>query len=347
MNSKAVVLARFEEISFYLSNTMIDWSVRAEALNFMKEAISDPILQKTAFDYFNTFGEKMAIQHSDLRSAIVKISSELISDAVRVSLQYKNITLSRFINEFLLNNLFIKALGSGNKVIGKHCQTSLNSITKLQSLKFSVIKKFTNLTLSHKNPIIRERLAEFIVCYLSQKELPVNQSTVILFDNIKSISENNRIVRSLMNLEQNKNLDSLKKINSVGSVLVKSAKKQFFQDSRKEDIFDDQELSTSQETLSVSFLEHILEKTIKDSSQQVRSNAKVIREFLSKHKITGTLDQLPDTISLNSEKTAEEKINVKKTSDENQDSDLVFDSLYFSKTPSKNLEHSYDELIIE
>lgn len=302
--------ANLEELARILSGLETDWKKREDTLLYFKNGLGDLDIQKAVFDKICSIGHELAIQHSDLRSAIVKQASEVIAESSELSTRYKNLNMYFFSEVFILDPLFIKALGSGNKVIAKYAQNSLVSLFSKDCVSIKTLKKIYQVMKTNKIPAIRERAIQAIYTYMQNVLSPIKKSSLVLFNN--ALSANVAQMTSLPSIETIAKIDMFKK-NTPNSNTKTSVKKistvaQFNSNSKFENIiYSDLPLYHSIAFTDLDFFKDAVSLFMQDSNQGVRDYAKKANTLMPGFE--NSLRCLPshDTQSLHSIETTEDQ----------------------------------------
>ena len=302
--------ANLEELARILSGLETDWKKREDTLLYFKTGLGDLDIQKAVFDKICSIGHELAVQHSDLRSAIVKQASEVIAESSELSTRYKNLNMYFFSEVFILDPLFIKALGSGNKVIAKYAQNSLVALFSKDCVSIKTLKKIYQVMKTNKIPAIRERAIQAIYTYMQNVLSPIKKSSLVLFNN--ALSANVAQMTSLPSIETIAKIDMFKK-NTPNSNTKTSVKKistvaHFNSNSKFENIiYSDLPLYHSIAFTDLDFFKDAISVFMQDSNQGVRDYAKKANTLMPGFE--NSLRCLPshDTQSLHSIETTEDQ----------------------------------------
>ena len=148
-----------------LTTEKSDWQKRVETLKLLKNAIS--LDDKTGFEFTSKNSKGIALQLNDLRSAIVKLASELVELFSEKVINFENlINYEKFCDHLLREENLHKALGSANKVINKHATKAVVSLFEFNLVSFQSLEHFTKMCKRNKISRTRERVAEFIFIFM-------------------------------------------------------------------------------------------------------------------------------------------------------------------------------------
>jgi hypothetical protein len=303
----------FDELEAVLSSLDNDWKTREEAMQILLKNMGHATYQRQSFDRVASLAKALALQHSDLRSAIVKQASEVVQEAASLTRKYKNLKLYRFADAFLKEQPFLKALGSGNKVIAKHAASAIHSLSLHHCIGFESLIQFYALCKSNKIIAVRERLAEAILAFMKNVIYPpkapaislyseldvcenLNSSGLLVEDHVK-ISEKPK--RSMIMTKMSSFLRPRTSVRTKGQ-MSKTAKPKV--DTQAEDEFRVKKLYPE----DLNFFKEASDLLIKDSAAPVRNVAKSIKNELE--KLQAALNAIiDDKDSCESRETAEDQ----------------------------------------
>ena len=148
-----------------LTTEKSDWQKRVQTLTLLTNALSHSDI--TAYDFTSKNPKGLALQLNDLRSAIVKLASNLIQLFSKTVITHQNtIHYEKFSDQILREESLHKALGSANKVINKHASNAVCSIFENNLVNLGSLEHFTKSCKKHKISSIRERCAQFIYIFM-------------------------------------------------------------------------------------------------------------------------------------------------------------------------------------
>jgi hypothetical protein len=179
----------FDIVKIELISPSTEWKRREELLQQLVSQLPHIFQNYQLLDRLCGLSQQIALQLSDLRSVIVKLASELIQETAILSKQSRSNRVLCFIEELTKEPNFIKALGSGNKVISRHAHVALQAITTSQCLSFEALSTFYSNQRSNKIIAIRERVAETIFGFLTGILCPQKKIKSDLLSGIDDNSE--------------------------------------------------------------------------------------------------------------------------------------------------------------
>lgn len=156
----------FEVINQDLSLPETDWKIREEHLQALLKRLPEVIANPTTLESFCDLARPLAQQFADLRSVIVKLASDIVQDFSSLTKRNNHPKVFAFTNELLRDSNFIKALGSGNKVIARHVHAALQSMIVRERLSFETLVEFFNNCSTSKIIAVRERVAEAVLGFI-------------------------------------------------------------------------------------------------------------------------------------------------------------------------------------
>jgi hypothetical protein len=303
----------FDQIEATLSSLDNDWKVREEAMQILVGNMEHTIYQRQTFERVALNAKVLALQHSDLRSAIVKQASEVVQEAAALTRKYKNLKLYRFSDVFLKEPPFLKALGSANKVIAKHAASAIQALSAHHCVGFETLIQLCAIIKSNKIPAVRERMAEAVMAFMKNVIYPPKASAISLYSELdvcENFNESGQIGGGLSVIaEKPKFYTAMSKYNGLSR--PKTAMKERGNVARtakmRTDKYADDEFRVKKlHPNDLYFFKEVGETLIKDSAAQVRNIAKSIKSELEKLEIA--LNSIEDDKqSHESKETAEEQ----------------------------------------
>lgn len=254
-----------------------DWKNREEALTTLLQALNGPAEAPTLLEFTGTIPELIAYQFADLRSGIVKLASEVVSAFARVAGETADPSAVAFADRLLAEPAFYKALGSGNKVIGKHAQNAMRALVAHHCLTLDNLKRIYAMQKANKINFIRENVAESFVTFMngavlpSKKLLGSNQSVGMPAegegprDLAAPMPGLGKAVSEPMQIESDLPQATLKVLGKTGGSDMEIA---FWTQQIKEENFE--------------FLKSVCEAFLRDSSPHVRNSGKEIKSKITK-----------------------------------------------------------------
>ena len=302
----------FEEIETTLGSLETDWKIREEGMLVLMKNMGHTIYQRQSFDRVASFAKVLALQHSDLRSAIVKQASEIVQEAAALTKKYKNLKLYRFSDAFLKEQPFLRALGSANKVIAKHAASALQALSFHHCIGFETLIQFYAACKSNKIISIRERMAEAILAFVKNVIYPPKTSAISLYSEL-DVCENLNSSGQLaddhaMIIEKPSNANTQSKVSSFSRPRTSQREKGLLPKSGKAKIDNQAEDELRVKKLypeDLNFFKEASDFLFKDAAVSVRNMAKSIKSELE--KLEAALDSIADDKdSEESRETAEE-----------------------------------------
>jgi hypothetical protein len=300
----------FGNIEFSLSALENDWKLREESLQTLLKNLANTAIQRQTFDFVQTIAKHIALQHSDLRSAIVKIASEVVQETASLTRKYKNLKLFRFSDCFLKEAPFIKALGSGNKVIAKHAQSALQALSQNHCIGFETLSQFVLCCRMNKIIAVRERVADTVLAFTKNVINPPKISGISLFSE-HDVCENlntsdHELDDQTTAFEKSSHLNALKK---GGLPRMRSFKRVNFGGkmikTKIENVTEEDQKIKKLTLDDLPFFKEAIDNFLRDASAPVRNTGKEIKkEFIRLEEALMTVD---DKDSGMSTETAEEQ----------------------------------------
>lgn len=302
----------FDEIEATLSSLEYDWKIREEGMQILVNNMGHTIYQRQSFDRVASFAKVLALQHSDLRSAIVKQASEVVQEAALLTKKYKNLKLYRFSDAFLKEQPFLKALGSANKVIAKHAASAIQALSLHHCIGFETLIQFYAMCKSNKIIAVRERLAEAILAFVKNVIYPPKVSAISLYSELdvcENLNSSGQMADDhTMIIEKPNNSNIVSKVGSFSRPRTSQREKGPMQKSAKVKVdtqADDEFRVKKLYPEDLNFFKEATETLIKDAAAPVRNIAKSIKSELE--KLEAALNSIADDKdSDESRETAEE-----------------------------------------
>ena len=164
-----------------LSSIENDWKSREESLHTLLKSFAIPTEATLTFELVANMPEHLAYQFADLRSGIVKLASEVIMAFSKAANGFNEETSLAFADKFLQESSFFKALGNGNKVIAKHANNALKSLTTNNCLSLEILRQLFNSQRNNKINSIRENVAQTFSLFISQLNMPLKTPLKSIF----------------------------------------------------------------------------------------------------------------------------------------------------------------------
>jgi hypothetical protein len=271
------MLADVSALKVSLGSIENDWKIREDALTILLQSLNNPSDTPTLLEFTGTIPELIAYQFADLRSGIVKLASEVVSAYVRAIGETADASAVAFADRLLAEPAFYKALGSGNKVIGKHAQNAMRALVAHHCLTLDILKRIYAMQKANKITFIRENVAESFVTFIngavlpSKKLLGSNQSVGLPVDAETTrdfgapVLGLGKTVSQPMQIESDLPPAPPKGLGKTGGSEVDML---FWTQQIKEENFD--------------FLKSVCETFIRDLSPHVRNSGKEIKSKIAK-----------------------------------------------------------------
>lgn len=153
-----------EDIKAYINDRKANWKNRSNSLTTLIENLQTNGIETLKF--ITTQSEGIALQISDLRTAIVNKASQLVQETSKTAVKL-DFNLEQFSETFLKDKHFIKAMGSGNKVINIHALNAFKALFEEGHVSFESLESLYLTQRGNKNKSVRQKVALGFIIYIA------------------------------------------------------------------------------------------------------------------------------------------------------------------------------------